>query len=76
MKRPICCRGLAIATSQQQQSLHVHDHFSGAERKSQQIKDWEDLLKDDVEIITPHPKTSGGAAGIIWQPGVMFSNAN
>lgn len=25
------------------------------------IKDWEDLLKPDVEIITPNPKTSGGA---------------
>ena len=26
-----------------------------------QIKDWDDLLKDDVSIITPNPKTSGGA---------------
>ncbi len=26
-----------------------------------QIKNWEDLLKDDVSIITPNPKTSGGA---------------
>ncbi len=25
------------------------------------IKDWDDLLKPDVEIITPNPKTSGGA---------------
>ncbi|PTM58753.1 sulfate transport system substrate-binding protein [Desmospora activa DSM 45169] len=25
------------------------------------IKDWDDLLKDDVEVITPNPKTSGGA---------------
>jgi sulfate transport system substrate-binding protein len=25
------------------------------------IKDWPDLLKQDVEIITPNPKTSGGA---------------
>lgn len=25
------------------------------------IKDWPDLLKDDVEVITPNPKTSGGA---------------
>jgi sulfate/thiosulfate-binding protein len=25
------------------------------------IKDWDDLVKDDVEIITPNPKTSGGA---------------
>lgn len=25
------------------------------------IKDWDDLIKDDVGIITPNPKTSGGA---------------
>lgn len=25
------------------------------------IKDWEDLVKKDVQIITPNPKTSGGA---------------
>lgn len=25
------------------------------------IKDWNDLLRDDVSIITPNPKTSGGA---------------
>ncbi|TWA66739.1 sulfate transport system substrate-binding protein [Azospirillum baldaniorum] len=26
-----------------------------------QIKDWDDLVKPDVEVITPNPKTSGGA---------------
>lgn len=25
------------------------------------IKDWDDLIKDDVKVITPNPKTSGGA---------------
>lgn len=25
------------------------------------IKDWDDLIKDDVEVITPNPQTSGGA---------------
>ncbi len=25
------------------------------------IRDWSDLIKDDVEVITPNPKTSGGA---------------
>jgi len=25
------------------------------------IKDWNDLVRDDVEVITPNPKTSGGA---------------
>ena len=26
-----------------------------------QIRDWDDLIKQDVEVITPNPKTSGGA---------------
>jgi sulfate/thiosulfate transport system substrate-binding protein len=25
------------------------------------IEDWDDLVRDDVEVITPNPKTSGGA---------------
>jgi sulfate transport system substrate-binding protein len=25
------------------------------------IQDWDDLIRDDVEIVTPNPKTSGGA---------------
>lgn len=25
------------------------------------IKDWDDLIREDVEVITPNPKTSGGA---------------
>lgn len=25
------------------------------------IKDWNDLIRDDIEVITPNPKTSGGA---------------
>jgi sulfate/thiosulfate transport system substrate-binding protein len=42
-----------------------------------QIKDWDDLLKPGVQVITPNPKTSGGArwnflAALAWarrQPG-------
>jgi sulfate transport system substrate-binding protein len=26
-----------------------------------QIKDWDDLIRDDIKVITPDPKTSGGA---------------
>jgi sulfate transport system substrate-binding protein len=26
-----------------------------------QINDWDDLVRDDVDVITPNPKTSGGA---------------
>ena len=25
------------------------------------IRDWDDLVRDDIEIVTPNPKTSGGA---------------
>ena len=25
------------------------------------IRDWDDLIRDDIEIVTPNPKTSGGA---------------
>ena len=25
------------------------------------VKDWPDLIRDDIEVITPNPKTSGGA---------------
>ena len=31
---------------------------AGNEKK---IKDWDDLIRDDIEVITPNPKTSGGA---------------
>jgi sulfate transport system substrate-binding protein len=41
-----------------------------------QIKDWPDLIKPDVQVITPHPKTSGngklsllGAWGSVTQKG-------
>lgn len=36
-----------------------------------QIKDWGDLVRDDVSIITPNPKTSGGAHWTTWpRPGL------
>ena len=47
------------------------------------IHDWPDLLKPDVTVITPNPKTSGGArwnflAALAWaqrQPGATASSA-
>ena len=30
-------------------------------RKPKNIKDWDDLVKKDVGVIIPNPKTSGGA---------------
>ena len=35
--------------------------FSFAKGNPKGIKDWADLVKPDVQIITPNPKTSGGA---------------
>ena len=37
------------------------------------IKDWGDLIKDGVEVITPNPKTSGGAR---WAYLAAWSYAN
>lgn len=36
-----------------------------------QIHDWNDLIKPGVSVITPNPKSSGGAAGTTWRPGAM-----
>ncbi len=33
------------------------------------IKDWDDLVKPGISVITPNPKTSGVHAGIIWPLG-------
>ena len=35
------------------------------------IKDWNDLVKPGVRVVTPNPKTSGGARWAIWRPGLM-----
>ena len=35
------------------------------------IKDWDDIVKDGVGVITPNPKTSGGAR---WHPHQDFSH--
>ncbi|MEI7712606.1 MAG: sulfate ABC transporter substrate-binding protein [Rhodospirillales bacterium] len=51
--------------------------FLARKGNPKQIKDWGDLIKPGVEIITPNPKTSGGArwnvlAALAWarrQPG-------
>lgn len=33
------------------------------------VEDWDDLVRADVGVITPNPKTSGGAGGISWPLG-------
>lgn len=35
------------------------------------IKDWDDLTKPGVSIVTPNPKTSAARAGTIWRRGRM-----
>lgn len=35
----------------------------------QNIHDWDDLAREGVGVITPNPKTSGGAGGTSWPPG-------
>jgi len=34
------------------------------------IKDWDDLIKPGVQVITPNPKTSAARAGITWRRGL------
>src|SRR5690606_38231137 len=51
--------------------------FLVRKRNPKQIRDWNDLARSDVKVVTPNPKTSGGArwnylAGFAWalnQPG-------
>jgi sulfate transport system substrate-binding protein len=40
------------------------------------IKDWSDLVKDGVEVITPNPKTSGGARWNILAAWAWAKHAN
>jgi ABC-type sulfate transport system substrate-binding protein len=35
--------------------------FAVREGNPKKIKDWDDLIRADVKVITPNPKTSGGA---------------
>jgi sulfate transport system substrate-binding protein len=35
------------------------------------IKDWNDLVKPGIQVVTPNPKSSGGARWPIWRPGPM-----
>jgi len=37
------------------------------------VKDWGDLIKDGVQVITPNPKTWAAPAGPISRPGTMAS---
>ena len=36
------------------------------------IQDWDDLIRDDVDVITPTRRHPAVHDGIIWQPGLML----
>ena len=42
-------------------SVHLNDCFLVRKGNPKSIEDWDDLLREDVGVITPNPKTSGGA---------------
>jgi sulfate/thiosulfate transport system substrate-binding protein len=52
---------LAVAPAPQQRALHLYRRVPRARGQSQGDSRWEDLARDDVQVITPNPKTSGGA---------------
>ena len=49
------------AAARQQRALHLDHRLPGAQGQSEGISDWADLVKPGVAVITPNPKTSGGA---------------
>lgn len=62
----IAARGL-IATDWQARLPHDSCPYSSAivflvhKGNPKHIKDWDDLVRDDVQVLTPNPKSSGGA---------------
>ena len=53
---------LADAPAAQQLAVHVDDRVPGAQGQPQGAsRDWGDLARPGVSVITPNPKTSGGA---------------
>ncbi len=62
----IAGRGLIAADWQKRLPLNASPYtstivFLVRKGNPKQIKDWDDLTKDGVQVITPNPKTSGGA---------------
>jgi sulfate transport system substrate-binding protein len=62
----IAAKGLTAADWQKRFPLNASPYtstivFLVRKGNPKGIKDWDDLIKKDVEVITPNPKTSGGA---------------
>ena len=48
-------------SARQQLPLYLDHRLCGSQGKPRQVYDWDDLARPDVEVVTPNPKTSGGA---------------
>ena len=60
-RRGLIAAGLADAPAAQLRALHLDHRVPGPQGQPLAIRDWGDLIKPGVEVITPNPKTSGGA---------------
>jgi len=56
---------LADAPAEQQRPVHLDDRVPRSQGQPKGIKDWDDLARPGISVITPNPKTSGGAR---WKP--------
>ena len=61
LKSKIASNRLAEKVTAKLYSVHINYRVLVRKGNPKQIKDWGDLIKPGVEIITPNPKTSGGA---------------
>jgi len=63
----IAIQGKRLATNWQSRLAHKSAPYTSTivfmvrKGNPKNIHDWDDLLKDDVRVLTPNPKTSGGA---------------
>ena len=61
-RRPACCRATGRQKLPQNSAPYTSTIvFLVRKGNPKGIKDWDDLVKPDVAVITPNPKTSGGA---------------
>src|SRR5437588_274755 len=72
----IAAKGLVAADWQKRLSLNASPYtstivFLVRKGNPKAIKDWDDLIKPGVQVITPNPKTSGGARGRRGLPEVL-----
>ena len=72
-------RGKLLPTSWQEKYPHNSSPYTSTilflvrKGNPKHIKDWDDLIREDVKVITPNPKTSGGAR---WNHLAAYAYAN